>query len=73
MKYKNVRNTGDLKCNCANWLDHWMQFTGSRVVPTCSVLGCGQKSIVGGHVKACDVEDLYRDLGIRLGSLYKIL
>ena len=54
MQYKNVRHTENLQCNCLNWLDHWMQFTGSRVVPTCSVLGCGEKSNVGGHVKACD-------------------
>jgi len=54
MQYKNVRHTENLQCNCLSWLDHWMQFTGSRVTPTCSVLGCGEKSNVGGHVKACD-------------------
>lgn len=57
MQFKNIQKTAKLKCNCVSWLDHWMRFTGSRVTPTCSVYNCGRKSIVGGHVKACDGEN----------------
>jgi hypothetical protein len=34
-----------------------MKINGSRVTPVCSVYKCTNKSVVGGHVQACDDEN----------------
>lgn len=57
MQYKNIQKTARLACACISWLEHWMKINGSRVTPVCSVYKCTNKSVVGGHVQACDDEN----------------
>jgi len=50
MKIKNINGTGDNKCNCDSWLDHWNKFSG-RTIPFCSVVYCMGHDLVGAHVQ----------------------
>lgn len=46
-KYKDSLNK---KCDCQNWLKHWMTFRGATERPECSVSNCTEEAFVGSHV-----------------------
>jgi hypothetical protein len=46
---KNLNGTSDKRCNCSSWLSHWEKYTNSKVT-SCSVVGCYESNLVGGHV-----------------------
>jgi hypothetical protein len=51
MKVKNVNGTGSNKCNCASWLQHWVDFSGQALSTFCSEGKCTAKPEVGAHVQ----------------------
>ena len=53
-KYKESLNK---KCDCQNWLKHWMTFRCAAERPNCSVLNCTEEAIVGSHVTQLDKYD----------------
>jgi hypothetical protein len=46
---KNKTGTGNLKCNCDSWLEHWERFSRQKA-HYCSVASCWKNNIVGAHV-----------------------
>lgn len=48
--WKNVKNSGNKKCNCGSWKDHWINSKGDW--PTyCSVKNCYERAEDGAHVR----------------------
>ncbi|GGF41230.1 hypothetical protein GCM10011611_54570 [Aliidongia dinghuensis] len=50
---KNLNGTTDNKCECASWIAHWRNCTGSDRV-LCCVVPCGRLAQVGAHVIVID-------------------
>ena len=51
MKVKNINGNGDVACNCASWLEHWMRFSGQPLTYYCPVVGCLHRPELGAHVQ----------------------
>ena len=49
----NLRGTGELRCFCPSWLEHWFLYSrATSVAAVCRSRGCDQsKGLVGAHVK----------------------
>ncbi len=50
MKVKNLNGTSVIRCKCTSWLAHWLRYSGQKA-SKCSVLGCTNRELVGGHVQ----------------------
>jgi hypothetical protein len=50
---KNISGTSGHKCYCRSWVEHWELATG-KDANRCSVRGCTEGTIVGGHVQHTD-------------------
>lgn len=80
MFVQNLVGTSHLQCNCASWLDHWVNFTGRPRHRICTVLECTNIAEVGGHVKKCIGYDnnhyiiplCYEHNNARIGTIFEI-
>lgn len=50
MIIKNINGTTEHICKCGSWLQHWANFSGSKIPCYCAVLGCSNIADVGAHV-----------------------
>jgi hypothetical protein len=57
MRFINKNGTSDRQCNCGTWIQHWLNFSNSRVKPICSVYGCATRAEVGAHVMKSNSTD----------------
>jgi hypothetical protein len=57
MKYKNLDKCAGMRCGCRTWLEHWSRAMHKKALVECSVLGCANKAVVGGHVTPCAEEE----------------
>ena len=46
----NKQGTGSRACACGTWAQHWVNHSGKAWPTFCSVLGCFNTPILGGHV-----------------------
>jgi hypothetical protein len=51
MKVKNINGTGETRCNCGSWLDHWASFSGQPLPRCCAEEKCTAEPEVGAHVQ----------------------
>lgn len=49
-RWKNKSGTGERKCRCGSWKDHWCNFSGEDWPKICSVHGCTNKPTLGAHI-----------------------
>ena len=49
--WKNVKNSGNKKCNCGSWRNHWKNEKDTSWPRTCSVAGCNESPEDGAHVR----------------------
>jgi hypothetical protein len=53
--WKNVSGSGDQKCKCGSWKQHWLNFSGATEWPSeCSIKGCSEKPVDGGHLRCSE-------------------
>ena len=57
MKVKNINGTGESKCRCGSWLEHWANFSGQPVPKYCPEEKCIARPEVGAHVQKDDSFD----------------
>lgn len=48
---KNIIGISDKKCKCRSWLKHWVNNSSKSIPPSCRVITCSEKELVGAHVK----------------------
>ena len=48
--WSNKVGTSDRSCNCGSWAQHWVNFAHKPWPSQCSVQGCFNQAMVGGHV-----------------------
>ena len=54
-RWKNKKGTGDRKCKCGSWKQHWKNFSGQTWPNTCTVSGCLNIATDGLHVFSSEV------------------
>jgi hypothetical protein len=63
MKVKNLGGSSSKSpsCpNCGSWLNHWSSNGGGKIPSSCSVKGCTEDNVVGGHVIKVSIVDKKR-------------
>lgn len=50
IKVKNLNGTGDNKCLCGSWLNHWDNFS-NYYIGKCRYIGCKAEATDGAHVQ----------------------
>ena len=53
-KVLNVKGSGERKCKCKSWINHWENHTNKPRPERCSAKGCFDTDIVGAHVRYSD-------------------
>jgi hypothetical protein len=48
--WKNKKGTGERKCRCGSWKDHWINISGKEWPALCSVADCKETPTLGAHV-----------------------
>ena len=48
--WSNKGGTSERACRCGTWQQHWMKFSGKPWPATCSVAGCFNLVVLGGHI-----------------------
>lgn len=54
--WSNVNGSGERKCRCGSWKQHWINFSGKEWPSICSVKGCYERPVLGAHVRNPDVK-----------------
>ena len=58
--WKNKPGTGDEKCNCESWKNHWIKFSGKSWPIKCSRTTCISIPELGAHLQNQNEIDLVR-------------
>ena len=48
--WKNKGGTGNRKCACGSWKNHWKNNSGKLWPSICSVVGCNSPATLGAHI-----------------------
>jgi hypothetical protein len=52
----NKNGTGERKCKCGTWQQHWMNFSSKTWPYYCSVESCNNRATLGAHVANSSVD-----------------